>query len=59
MFMATFGWEYRVVPANSTMRIACVADLAEYREMLRDPTITSAWYFDRSTLGRARSLVTA
>jgi hypothetical protein len=48
MFVATVRWEYRVVPASSTMRFACVADPAEYRDMLRDPTITSAWHFDRS-----------
>lgn len=48
MFVATIRWEYRVTPANSTMRFACVSDLAEYREMLRDQTITSAWHFDHS-----------
>lgn len=48
MFVATIRWEYRVTPASSTMRFACVSDLAEYRDMLRDPTITSAWHFDRS-----------
>jgi hypothetical protein len=48
MFVATIRWEYRVMPATSTMRFACVSDLAEYREMLRDQTITSAWHFDHS-----------
>jgi hypothetical protein len=48
MFVATIRWGYRVAPASSTMRFACVADSAEYRDMLRDPTITSAWYFDAS-----------
>jgi hypothetical protein len=48
MFVATIRWEYRVTPANNTMRFACVSELAEYREMLRDQTITSAWHFDRS-----------
>jgi hypothetical protein len=48
MFVATIRWEYRVTPASSTMRFACVSDLAEYREMLRDQTITSAWHFDPS-----------
>lgn len=48
MFVATVRWEYRVQPASSTMRFACVSDLAEYREMLRDQTITSAWHFDLS-----------
>jgi hypothetical protein len=48
MFEATVRWEYRVTPASTTMRFACVSDLAEYRDMLRDQTITSAWHFDRS-----------
>lgn len=48
MFVATIRWEYRVTPASSTMRFACVSDLAEYRELLRDSTITSVWHFDRS-----------
>jgi hypothetical protein len=30
------------------MRFACVSDLDEYRELLRDPTTTSAWHFDLS-----------
>ncbi|MFI5558528.1 hypothetical protein ACIA2T_04550 [Amycolatopsis japonica] len=46
MFVATIRWEYRVSPASATMRFACVADLAEYRELLRDPATTSAWYFE-------------
>lgn len=45
MFVATIRWEYRVTPTSSTMRFACVADLDEYREMLRDQSITSAWHF--------------
>lgn len=48
MFVATIRWEYRVTPASSTMRFACVSEQAEYREMLRDQTITSAWHFDHS-----------
>jgi hypothetical protein len=48
MFVATIRWEYRVTPANGTMRFACVSDLSEYRETLRDQTITSAWHFDVS-----------
>src|SRR5262249_20120550 len=28
-----------------TLRFACVSDIAEYRELLRDQTNTSAWYF--------------
>ena len=48
MFVATIRWEYRVRPASGTMRFACVSDLAEYRDMLRDQAITSAWHFDPS-----------
>jgi hypothetical protein len=48
MFVATIRWEYRVRPANTTMRFACVSDADEYREMLRDQAITSAWYLDPS-----------
>lgn len=48
MFEATVRWEYRVTPASSTMRFACVSDLAEYRDMLRDQSVTSAWHFDPS-----------
>jgi hypothetical protein len=48
MFVATLRWEYRVVPASSTMRFACVSDPSEYRDLLRDQATTSAWYFDPS-----------
>jgi len=48
MFVATIRWEYRVKPANITMRFACVSDPGEYREMLRDQAVTSAWYIDKS-----------
>jgi hypothetical protein len=48
MFVATVRWEYRVAPASGTMRFACVSDLGEYRDMLRDQSITSAWHFDAS-----------
>jgi hypothetical protein len=48
MFVATIRWEYRVRPATTTMRFACVSDVDEYREMLRDQAITSAWYLDAS-----------
>ncbi|MDQ3405646.1 MAG: hypothetical protein M3548_20015 [Actinomycetota bacterium] len=53
MFTATVRWEYRVVPGVSTMRFACVSDLGEYRELLRDPTIASSWYFE--SLGATRA----
>lgn len=46
LFVATVRWEYRVRPATSVMRFACVSDLDEYRELLLDPTITSPWYFE-------------
>lgn len=48
MFVATIRWEYKVKPAMSTMRFACVADAGEYRELLRDSGVTSAWHFDTS-----------
>jgi hypothetical protein len=46
MFVATIRWEYRVVPANSTLRFACVSDDTEYRELLHDRSTTSVWYFE-------------
>jgi len=46
--VATLRWEYRVTPASSTMRFACVSDPGEYRDLLRDQATTSAWYFDQS-----------
>jgi hypothetical protein len=49
MFIATIRWEYRARPATPTLRFACVADLDEHRELLRDPTIVAAWYFGRPT----------
>jgi hypothetical protein len=55
MFEATIRWEYRVTPASGTMRFACVSDLAEYRDMLRDQAITSAWHFDLSAGADAAS----
>jgi hypothetical protein len=48
MFAATVRMEYRVQHPNPTARFACVSDLDEYRELLRDPATTAAWYFDRS-----------
>ncbi|WP_158840535.1 hypothetical protein [Saccharothrix deserti] len=49
MFVATIRWEYRVRPASSSLRFACVADIREYKEMLRDQAVTSVWHFDRSS----------
>ncbi|TVT17781.1 hypothetical protein FNH06_30015 [Amycolatopsis acidiphila] len=49
MFVATVRWEYRLRPANSTMRFACVAEAAEYRALSRDPTVASVWHFDPTT----------
>lgn len=46
MFEVTLRCEYRVRPASSTMRFACVADLTEYRELLRDPTVQVPWHFE-------------
>lgn len=48
MFVATLRWEYHVIPASPTLRFACVSDQHEYRDLLRDQTIASAWYFDPS-----------
>lgn len=48
MFVATIRWEYRVTPATTALRFACVSDPTEYRDLLRDQATTSAWYFDRS-----------
>lgn len=46
MFVATIRWEYRVVPTNPVLRFACVSDLDEYRDLLQDPSVTAAWYFE-------------
>ncbi|GAA4536491.1 hypothetical protein [Amycolatopsis samaneae] len=46
MFVATIRWEYRVKPASTVMRFACVSDQTEYRDLLRDPTTNSVWYFE-------------
>ncbi|TNC23730.1 hypothetical protein [Amycolatopsis alkalitolerans] len=48
MFVATVRWEYKVKPASRTMRFASVSDLAEYRDLLHDPTVASAWYVGRN-----------
>ncbi|MEV6241029.1 hypothetical protein [Lentzea sp. NPDC051838] len=48
MFVATIRWEYKTKLSSNIMRFACVADGQEYRELLRDPTVTSAWHFDAS-----------
>lgn len=46
MFVATLRWEYEVVPSSPVMRLACVSDLAEYRELSRDPSIAEVWHFE-------------
>ncbi|HEY3684230.1 MAG TPA: hypothetical protein VGL93_14435 [Streptosporangiaceae bacterium] len=46
MFVATVRWEYRVTPLSPVMRFSCVSDMSEYRELLRDPSSTVAWYFE-------------
>ncbi len=48
MFVATIRWEYRVTPSHGTMRFACTSDQAEYRDLLRDPTVTGPWYISRN-----------
>ncbi|MGW3993933.1 hypothetical protein ACWEF6_10640 [Amycolatopsis sp. NPDC004772] len=49
MFVATIRWEYHVRPASPTMRFACVSDQAEYRELLRDPTVAGQWYIGKTS----------
>lgn len=46
MFVATIRYEYRVKPSEPVMRFASVSDLDEYRELLHDPSIAKAWYFE-------------
>ena len=41
MFVATVRTAYRVIPANPVMRFACVSDVEEYDELLRDPSCTA------------------
>jgi len=48
MFVATVRWEYRVKPANAIIRFACVSSQAEYRDLMHDPSVASAWHFDHS-----------
>lgn len=48
MFEVTMRCEYRIRPASSTMRFACVSDLDDYRELLRGPTVTAPGFVDRS-----------
>lgn len=47
-FVAVVRCQYRVRPAGSTLRFACVSKSDEYRELLRDPTVAFAWYLDAS-----------
>jgi hypothetical protein len=47
MFVATIRWEYRVVLSSPVLRFSCVSDQAEYQELLRDPSTTACWYFER------------
>lgn len=46
MFVATIRRSYRVVPSSPMMRFACVSDVDEYRELLRDPASNVVWYFE-------------
>lgn len=46
MFVATVRREYTAHDASPTLRLACVSDLAEYRELLQDPSAGKAWYFE-------------
>jgi hypothetical protein len=45
MFVATIRREYRTVPGSPVMRLACVSDPDEYRELLHDPTCAIVWHF--------------
>lgn len=56
MFVTTVRWQYRVAPAGPTMRFACVSDLTEYRDLLRDPTVAFAWYLGAASGVDASSL---
>ncbi len=46
MFVATVTWEYRTSGRQSTMRFACVSDVDEYRDLLRDPATDAVWLFE-------------
>ena len=46
MFVATIRTEYRLTAASPVMRLACVSDLDEYRELLQDPSCTVVHYFE-------------
>lgn len=46
MFIATVTWEYRTTAAQSAMRFACVSDVDEYRDLLRDPATDAVWLFE-------------
>jgi hypothetical protein len=45
MFVATVRWQYRVVPDSPLVRISCVSDPDEYRQLVRDPSSIDAWHF--------------
>lgn len=45
MFVATIRWEYHVVPDNPLVRISCVSDPDEYRQLVQDPSSIDAWLF--------------
>jgi hypothetical protein len=47
MFIATIRWEYEVRPSSSTLRFVSTSDQAEYRELLRDPTVAGQWMFEK------------
>lgn len=47
MFVATVRTEYKVLLSSEVMRFACVSDIDEYRELLRDPSCTVVHYFER------------
>lgn len=45
MFAATVRWEYRTVPHDGLVRISCVSDPDEYRQLAHDPSSIDAWHF--------------
>ncbi|WP_130348432.1 hypothetical protein [Herbihabitans rhizosphaerae] len=49
MFVATVRWDYRVTGRTGVHRFACVGDAGEYRQLLRDPTVTKVVHMDPRT----------
>ena len=43
LFDITVEWEYTTIPSGNVRRFACVADRAEYNDLLLDVPATSPW----------------